>query len=101
MTPAGGLAVVAGSLEAVVHPAAAGDAGAPDGGSGERDRVRIEKELLETEALLASLRARLADERFTSKAPPSVVDGARARATELADRAARLSARLADRGDPG
>jgi valyl-tRNA synthetase len=93
-TPAGGLAVVAGELEAVVHPAAAGEAGAPDAGAAERDHARLHRELLETEGLLASARARLADERFTSKAPPAVVDGARLRAAELAERAEKLRARL-------
>jgi len=68
-----------------------------EAGTAHRDRARLEKELADTEAQLASARARLADERFTSKAPPAVVDGARAREAELADRAARLRARLADR----
>jgi len=89
--PRGGLAVVAGDLEAVVRPLAV------EAGTAHRDRARLEKELADTEAQLASARARLADERFTSKAPPAVVDGARAREAELADRAARLRARLADR----
>ena len=70
---------------------------AVEAGTADRDRARLEKELADTEAQLASARARLADERFTSKAPPAVVDGARAREAELADRAARLRARLADR----
>ena len=80
-TPAGGLAVVAGDLEAVVRPAAA------DPGAAGRDRARLEKELADTEAQLASARSRLADERFTSRAPAAVVEGARASAAELADRA--------------
>ena len=41
-------------------------------------------------------RARLADERFTAKAPPAVVEGARTREAELAERAARVRARLED-----
>jgi valyl-tRNA synthetase len=86
----GGLAVLAGDLEAVIHPAAAADAGAAD-----RDRARLEKELADAEAQLASARARLADERFTSKAPPAVVEGARTREAELAERAAKLRVRLA------
>ncbi len=90
-TPAGGLAVVAGDLEAVVHPAAAADAGTAG-----RDRARIEKELADTEAQLATVRARLADERFTSRAPATVVEGARVSEAELADRAERLRARLRD-----
>ena len=81
--------MVAGDLEAVVRPAAAGNAD-----SAARDRARLEKELADTEALLASVRARLGDERFTSKAPPAVVDGARVREAELAERADKLRARL-------
>ncbi len=87
--PRGGLAVVAGDLEAVVRPLAV------QAETAARDRARIEKELADTEAQLAATRARLADERFTGKAPPAVVEGARAREAELADRAARLGARLA------
>jgi valyl-tRNA synthetase len=86
---AAGLAVVSGELEAVIRPAGAGDAG-----TASRDRARLEKELADTEAQLASNRARLADERFTSKAPPPVVESARAREAELAERAAKLRARL-------
>jgi valyl-tRNA synthetase len=85
----GGLAVVAGELEAVIRPAAA------DAGAAGRDRARLEKELADTEAQLGATRARLADERFTAKAPPPVVEGARAREAELAERAAKLRARLA------
>ena len=90
-TPPGGLAVVAGDLEAVVLPAAS--AAADDGAAG-RDRARLEKELADTDALLASARARLADVRFTTKAPSAVVEGARAREAELAERAGKLRARL-------
>ena len=89
--PRGGLAVVAGDLEAVVRPLAV------QAETAARDRVRLEKELAETEAQLAATRARLADERFTGKAPPAVVEGARTREAELADRATRLEARLAGR----
>ncbi|MFH0750457.1 MAG: valine--tRNA ligase [Chloroflexota bacterium] len=89
--PRGGLAVVAGDLEAMVRPPAV------EAGTAERDRVRLERELADTEAQLASMSARLADERFTSKAPPAVVEGARAREAELSDRAAKLRARLAGR----
>ena len=89
--PRGGLAVVAGDLEAVVRPLAV------QAETAARDRVRLEKELADTEAQLAATRARLADERFTGKAPPAVVEGARTREAELADRAVRLAARLAGR----
>ncbi len=86
---AGGLAVVAGDLEAVVRPAVGGDADTTA-----RDRARLEKELADTEVLLVSAQARLADERFTAKAPPAVVEGARVRQAELAERADKLRARL-------
>jgi valyl-tRNA synthetase len=86
--PRGGLAVVAGDLEAVIRPLAV------EAGAAARDHQRLEKELADTEAQLAATQARLADDRFTSKAPPPVVEGARARATELAERAQKLRARL-------
>ena len=92
--PRGGLAVVAGDLEAVVRPPAV------KAETAARDRVRLEKELADTEAQLAATRARLADERFTGKAPPAVVEGARTREAELADRAVRLAARLSGRDGP-
>ncbi len=57
---------------------------------------RLEKELAEAEGFLAAARARLANEAFTLKAPPSVVDGARVREAELADAVARLRERLAE-----
>jgi valyl-tRNA synthetase len=83
-----GLAIVAGEIEAVVG---LGEA-TPDAAGA--DRARLEKELAEAEGYLAAARARLANEAFTSKAPPAVVDGARAREAELADQVARLQARL-------
>jgi valyl-tRNA synthetase len=83
------LAVVAGDLEALVIVDAAAGTAAPDA-----DRARLEKELAEAEGLLAAARARLANEEFTSKAPPAIVEGARAREAELADQVARLKARL-------
>ncbi len=86
----GGLAVVAGEIEAVVRPAAG-----HDDETTARDRSRIEKELADAEAQLESARTRLSDERFTAKAPPHVVVGARVREAELADRVGRLRARLA------
>ena len=61
----------------------------------ERDRVRLEKELAETERLLASTRAKLANGDFVSKAPANVVDGVRAREAELAELADRLRTNLA------
>jgi valyl-tRNA synthetase len=85
---AGGLAVVAGEIEAVVRPMAH-----PDDDAAARDHARLEKELAEAEAQLGAARARLADERFIAKAPPAVVDGVRTREAELAARVARLRAR--------
>ena len=72
--PHGGLAVIAGEIEAVIG--AAGGQGA----SADADRARLEKELAEAEGFLDAARARLANEAFTSKAPPQVVEGARTRA---------------------
>jgi valyl-tRNA synthetase len=82
------LSVIAGGCEATVHLAT--DAAA----AGERERARLEKELADVERLLAAARARLADEAFTAKAPPSIVAGAREREAELAERVARLQDRL-------
>jgi valyl-tRNA synthetase len=83
------LVVLAGDLEALVRPAGGG-------GHADRDRARLGKELADTQSQLAAVRARLADESFTTRAPGAVVDGARARQAELADRVARLQARLAE-----
>ncbi len=60
----------------------------------ERDRARLEKELAEAEKLLASTRAKLANEDFVSKAPANVVEGVRAREVELAELAERLRGNL-------
>ena len=60
----------------------------------ERDRSRLEKELAETERLLASTRSKLANESFVSKAPASVVDGVREREGELEALAARIRQHL-------
>jgi valyl-tRNA synthetase len=84
----GSLAVIAGDLEARIA------AGPADADAHAAERARLERELVEAEGLLAAARARLANEAFTSKAPPSVVAGARAREAELADQVARLRERL-------
>jgi valyl-tRNA synthetase len=60
----------------------------------ERDRVRLEKELAETERLLASTQSKLANEAFVSRAPAPVVEGVRAREAELLELAGRLRANL-------
>jgi len=83
-----GLVVLVGDLEAVIRPAGGGTA------HEEHDRARLEKELAGAEGLLAAARARLADEAFSAKAPLAVVEGARTREVELAERVDRLRARL-------
>ena len=90
----GTLTVIAGELEALAHRGdAAGDAAGRDA-----ERARLERELEEARGWLAAARARLANEAFISKAPPNVVEGARAREAELADQVERLEDRLADLG---
>ena len=44
---------------------------------------------------LDAARSRLANEAFTAKAPPAIVEGAVAREAELADQVERLRERLA------
>ncbi|HKG19842.1 MAG TPA: class I tRNA ligase family protein, partial [Candidatus Limnocylindrales bacterium] len=83
-----GLAVVAGDIEAVVV------LDATDAGTADADAARLERELADAERFLAAARARLANEAFTTKAPPAVVEGARAREAELADQVDRLKASL-------
>ena len=61
----------------------------------ERDRARLEKELVETERMLASTRAKLGNEAFVSKAPAEVVAGVRAREAELQEVAERIRELLA------
>ncbi|HET7719192.1 MAG TPA: class I tRNA ligase family protein, partial [Acidimicrobiales bacterium] len=87
----GALTAIAGELEARILPA--GDA--PDPGAAALERARLERELAEAEGWLDAARARLANESFTAKAPPAVVDGARAREAELAEQVERLRDRLA------
>ncbi len=66
-------------------------------GSGDlsRERARLDRELAETARQLSAAEARLADSAFTTRAPASVVDGARLRRDALAEQAATLAARLA------
>ena len=80
--------MVAGPIEAMVHPSAAGADAVT------RDRARLERELAGTETQLDGARARLADERFVAQAPATVVERARARASELEERVAKLRASL-------
>ena len=83
----GRLSVVAGRLEASLLPQA-------DPDTIERERARLEKELAEAQAALANARTRLADPAFLERAPAEVVEGAKTREGELAERVARLSASL-------
>jgi valyl-tRNA synthetase len=89
---AGSLSVIAGEIEATVRPAARDEA------QDDRDRARLERELADAEAMLAAARGRLANEAFISKAPPAVVDGAKARAVELEELVVRLAERVSRRG---
>ena len=60
----------------------------------ERDRARLEKELTETEKLLASTRAKLSNEAFVNRAPPHVVEGVRATEADLEALAVRIREHL-------
>jgi valyl-tRNA synthetase len=88
--PSGSLEIVltSGAVQATVLTTASDDAAI-------LERMRLEKELAEAEGWLAAARARLGNASFVGKAPPAVVDGARARERELAERVERLRARLA------
>jgi valyl-tRNA synthetase len=83
-----GLAVIAGPAEAIVGT------GAADPAAADADRARLEKELADAERLWDAAKARVANEAFTSKAPPAIVEGAQARQAELAEQVARLRERL-------
>ncbi|MEX2183846.1 MAG: valine--tRNA ligase, partial [Chloroflexota bacterium] len=86
----GALTAIAGDLEARIRTA--GVAG--DDEAAALERTRLERELAEAEGWLVTARDRLANEAFMAKAPPNVVDGARAREAELADQVDRLRDRL-------
>ncbi len=88
MDAGAGLVVVSGSNEARVVR------GEADRG---RERARLERELDEARRLLEATQERLANQQFVSRAPANVVDGARARATDLRERVAVLSERLGER----
>ena len=90
MGSGGALAVIAGDVEAMIAVAGRDGASAHAGA----DRVRLERELAEAEGYLAAARERLANDAFTAKAPPAVIEGARAREAELADQVERLRSRL-------
>ena len=53
----------------------------------EAEQARLEKEIAKLEKIVASTEARLANESFTAKAPPEVIEGAR---RQLADSQGKL-----------
>jgi valyl-tRNA synthetase len=81
----GALSAMAGSLEARL---------ARSGADLERERARLTRDLEQARSQLEQAEARLADERFTARAPASVVEASRSRAAELREQIDRLSARL-------
>jgi valyl-tRNA synthetase len=84
------LFVVSGDLQAIVRASV----GTASDDTGRREAARIERELAEAETRLAGVRLRLADEAFTAKAPPAIVDGARRQEADLSDQVDRLRERL-------
>ena len=62
----------------------------------ERDLARLQKELDETERLLASTRAKLANEAFVSRAPSHVVAGVRTTEADLQALAERIREHLGE-----
>jgi valyl-tRNA synthetase len=84
--PAGSLGIVAGEIDARLHAGAQVT---------DADRARVEKELAQASAALDAVRTRLADPTFLDRAPAAIVEGARAREEELAERVERLRGSLA------
>jgi valyl-tRNA synthetase len=77
-----------GEIEAAIRPVAF------DASTVASERARLEKDLAVAERLLQATRHRLANEAFTSKAPPAIIDGARVREAELSEQVRRLGERL-------
>jgi valyl-tRNA synthetase len=77
-----------GEIEAVIRPSGL------DAEAATSERARLERALAEAERLLQAARSRLANEAFMSKAPATIVAGARERASELAEQVERLRERL-------
>jgi valyl-tRNA synthetase len=67
-------------------------------GQAERERMRLEAELRDAQAMLEAARARMSNKAFVSRAPVEVVEGARTRLGELEERVGRLEKRLSDLG---
>ena len=88
----GHLSVVTGLAEASIGLKRQGQA--PDAANAAAEQARLERELADAERLLVAARARLANAAFLEKAPPAVVDGARASEAELLATVARLRGRL-------
>ncbi|MCE9601054.1 MAG: valine--tRNA ligase [Gemmatimonadetes bacterium] len=63
-----------------------------------KERARLQGELDGLTKQLDALRGRLANEKFTAKAPPAVIDGERAKEREWAARADQLRAKVAELG---
>ncbi len=86
----GGLTVLAGPVEAVLGRPAA------DPGAVALERERLLRDLTDLEQRLAGVRARLANPGFVGKAPPAVVEGARALEAELVEQVGRIRERLGE-----
>ena len=86
----GVLTAIAGELEARIHRGQ----DVVDPGAAALERARLERELAEAEGWLVAARERIANEAFMAKAPPPVVEGARAREAELAEQVDRMRDRL-------
>ena len=63
------------------------------------ERARVGKELDTAKADLEKLERKLGNEGFLAKAAPEIVEKDRARAAELADAVAKLTAQLAELAD--
>ena len=64
----------------------------------EKETAKLKNELGGLEKQLAALRVRLANEKFTSKAPPEVVDGERTKEREWSARVEQLHAKVKELG---
>jgi valyl-tRNA synthetase len=64
----------------------------------EKEAAKIKNELDGLEKQLGALRGRLSNEKFTSKAPPEIVEAERAKEREWAARAEQLRAKLKELG---
>ncbi len=64
----------------------------------DEERARLEKEVQQKEGFLQGVERKLANEQFTSKAPPAVVERERQKAADAQAEIAKLRANLADLG---